>query len=217
MNKNRSFITGSFYHIYNRGVAKQIIFNDNADFQQFSNTLSFYLEESPESGLSSSKKKSDFIKKYLTSEPKKPIVAIHAYCLMPNHFHLLIQQLVDNGISTFLRRTQLSYTRYYNVRYERVGPLLQGTFRAIPVENDQQLLHLSRYIHLNPFVAKLSVNPHDYLWSSLSNFYKKINSRLCKPSFVLEVFNSTGEYQRFIEDYASYAQDIHELKQQLID
>lgn len=217
MSTDRLFANGAFYHVYNRGVAKQPIFHDEQDFRQFLRSMSFYLEEPPWAGFSAGKRRPDELEEYLASESTAPLVRIHAYCLMPNHFHLLIEQVVEGGLSTFLRRVQLSYTRYYNTRYSRVGPLLQGTFQAVRVENDQQLLHVSRYIHLNPFVAKLASQPHAYEWSSLADCYGRKRSRLYSPQFLLGVAGSTEEYQRFVEDYASYAQDLHAFKDALLD
>ena len=89
---------------------------------------------------------------YLTNLAKtsSPLVTFVSYVLMPNHFHLLVQQLTDDGISRLMKLLSDSYTRYFNTKNERVGPLLQGQFKAVRVESDEQLLHLSPYIHLNP-------------------------------------------------------------------
>src|SRR3990167_9139681 len=156
MSGDRTITTGGFYHVYIRGVAKQPIFHDERVFRQFLTSLSFYLEEPPLPGLSAAKKRPDELSDYLGTVPSAPLVRIHAYCLMQNHFHLIVEQLADGGLSTFLRRVQLSYTRYYNTRHRRVGPLLQGAYQFVRIGNDEQLLHVSRYIHLNDFVAKLS-------------------------------------------------------------
>ena len=100
------------------------------------------------------------------------IVDIGAYCLMPNHFHILLQQLQDNGISTFVRKLLNSYTRYFNTKNERIGPLFQGQFKAVRVESDEQLLHLTRYIHLNPLVGYVVKDLRNFEWSSYLDYIK---------------------------------------------
>lgn len=210
------FVNDHVYHIYNRGVAKQVIFHDDQDYHHFLSTLSFYLEESPETKFSavSQEKRPEVLSK----NPKNSLIEILAYCLMPNHFHLLVKQSLDEGITTLMRRSLNSYTRAYNTRYNRVGTAFQGRFSVVLVENDEQLLHLSRYIHLNPFVAKLVGQPKDYIWSSYNNNYlQNQSSRLCHPKFVLSIAGSSEQYQKFVEDYASYAQDLAFIKDHLID
>lgn len=209
------FVNDHIYHIYNRGVAKQTIFHDKQDYSHFLSTLSFYLEENPKTKFSAVSKKQ--CHEILSREPKQALVEILAYCLMPNHFHLIIKQLIENGITTFIRRSSNSYAHAYNMRYNRVGTIFQGRFSAILVENDEQLLHLSRYIHLNPFVAKLSNNPIDYLWSSYDSYIQNKSGRLCHPNFILSMAESSIRYQEFVNDYASYAQDLAFIKNLLID
>ncbi|OGD66974.1 hypothetical protein A3F08_00175 [Candidatus Berkelbacteria bacterium RIFCSPHIGHO2_12_FULL_36_9] len=210
------FRNDNVYHVYNRGVAKQKIFHDEQDYRHFLFTLSYYREEKLERRLS--KVSSDERNEILSKEPKNPLVEILAYCLMPNHFHLILRQLTDGGISTFLRRSMNSYTRAYNTRYNRVGTIFQGRFAAVLIENDEQLLHVCRYNDLNPFVAKIVKAPKDYEWSSFeSNYLHKVSSRLCHPEFVLSIVGSPERYQKFVEDYASYAQDLASIKNKLID
>lgn len=210
------FANEHYYHIYNRGVAKQKIFHNTQDYQHFLDTLSFYLEKNPESKFSALPFKKR--RKFLSANVKKPLVEILAYCLMPNHFHLIVKQLLDGGITTFMRRSLNSYTRAYNTRYNRVGTIFQGRFSAVLVENDEQLLHLSRYIHLNPFVAKITNEPKNYLWSSYNiNYLRSNNSRLCKTDLIISLVGSSELYKAFVENYAGYAQDLAYIKNQLID
>jgi putative transposase len=146
-----------------------------------------------------------------------PLVEIIAYCLMPNHFHLVVRQLVDGGITSFMRRAMNSYTRAYNTRYRRVGTVFQGRFSEVVVESDQQLLHLTRYVHLNPFVAKLVRSPKEYPWSSYQLYLAEGSSRLCRPTDIVTIAGGGTRYQSFVEDYASYAQDLASIKRLLHD
>lgn len=210
------FVNGQYYHVYNRGVAKQKIFHDTQDYLHYLHTLSFYLEKDPDNKLSALSAIQRA--KILSKEPQLPLVEILAYCLMPNHFHLIVKQLSDEGITTFLRRTSNSYARAYNTRYDRVGTLYQGRFSAVLVENDEQLLHLSRYIHLNPFIANLCDKPEEYQWSSYRlNYLQNISDRLCHPKFVISLMGSSTEYKQFIDEYSDYALDLSIIKKQLID
>src|SRR3989344_8672090 len=137
---NSPLVTDSFYHIYNRGVEKRIIFQNSKDYQRFLETINFYrLHPTP-------RKLSTHIKFNFPPIPKhmlqNPLIEVICFCLMPNHFHLLLRQLTDNGITEFMRRISDSFTRYFNTKYERVGPLLQGPFKAKVIESDEYLLQL---------------------------------------------------------------------------
>jgi len=145
---NPPFSNFGYYHIYNRGVEKREIFMDNWDYSRFMETLDFY-RRSPQP-----QKLSDFRRKIISLrevEDQKELVKVLVYCLMPNHFHLLIQQLIDGGITTFISNLANSYTRYFNTKYGRIGALFQGAFKAKPIENDAYLLQVSKYVHRNPY------------------------------------------------------------------
>lgn len=205
------------YHLYNRGVAKQIIFNDWGDYQRFVDCLSFYLDAKPERKLSTAKKWGDELRATLSRPAIQPMVEILAYCLMSNHFHLAVRQLTENGISLFMQRTLNSYVRYYNTRHSRVGPLFQGTYRAVHVETDEQLLHMSRYLHLNPHVARLTGELLTYPWSSYGLYLANRSNRLCRSDFILKMIGGAKRYENFVTDYASYAADIALVKDLVID
>lgn len=210
-----TFANQNIYHLYNRGVAKQPIFNDERDYQRLLETFGFYLENRPATKLSTIDPQE--LKKILKGPASHPIVEILGYCLMPNHFHLLARQLKENGISIFMRCSLDSYTRYYNTRHNRVGPIFQGTFKAVLVETDDQLKHLSRYIHLNPFVDNLVRTPESYKWSSYKYYLLGQTSRICSPDFATNLVGSANEYREFVTDYADYAQSIARIKKSLID
>lgn len=138
------------------------------------------------------------------------LVDIICYCLMPNHFHFLLQQKQENGISKFLSNFQNSYTRYFNTKRERTGPLFLDQFKAVRVETDEQLLHLSRYIHLNPYtsyVVKNITQLESYQWSSLTD-YLEGKDELCAKEIVLDFFKKPEDYKKFIFDQADYQRDL---------
>jgi len=175
---------GSVYHIYNRGVEKRNIFLDNSYYHKFLNNLWDLNDNHPTPD--------NRIHRDRDSVKREKLVEIYAYVLMPNHYHLVIRQLVDGGIEKFMRKLGVSYSMYFNIREKRVGPLFQGRFKAKLVEDDVQLLQLIKYIHLNPLkIYKPNYLEHgtvdkkeafDYVekypWSSYGHYAKEKKSDL---------------------------------------
>lgn len=132
-------VTGHIYHIFNRGVNKGEIFFAEEDYQRFLLTATHYLIKTT---------KFSYEKAFILNDPgsleEKPKVEILAYCLMPNHFHFLIKQLVDNGLSSYLQHVTNSYVHYVNIKYKRIGPLFQSRYKNILIETDEQLVHVLR-------------------------------------------------------------------------
>lgn len=205
------FVSGQVYHIYNRGTEKRTIFEDRRDYQRFLKTLTYYQLEGPKPKLS-------HFFKYQSFRPNQAqkLVEILSYGLMPNHFHLLVKQLKDGGITNMVTHLSLSYTKYYNTRYTRIGPLFQGQFKAVLIESDEQLIHVSRYIHLNPLVSFLVKNIEQFEWSSYREFVMG-EPGLCSTEEILSLFKSSKDYGSFIKDHAGYAQELELIKHQLID
>jgi putative transposase len=139
-------VPDEFYHVYNRGTDKRVIFLDTADYNRFVELL--YLSNSEYKVKVRDIKKTK--KSVYEFDRGKPLVAIGAYCLMPNHFHMLITPLVENGISIFMEKIGTSYSMYFNKRYVRTGSLFQGTFKSSHATSDEYLKYLYAYIHLNP-------------------------------------------------------------------
>ncbi|MBI4022854.1 transposase [Candidatus Berkelbacteria bacterium] len=209
--RHESIITGEVYHVFNRGVEKRDLFIDDVDRQHFLDVLSFYLDEVQATRFSflTTKQRQRMLQKM----PTHPRVEILAYCLMGNHFHLIIRQLGDEGIRRFLHRALNSYARYFNTRYERVGALFQGRFRAVRVTSDAQLLHLIRYLHLNPYVSHLVETLDSYTWSSHPLYAAQRETRLVRITQGMSFFDNDPErYRKFLEDYQEYARSLHLLR-----
>ena len=135
---------------------------------------------------------------------------------MPNHFHFLLKQLRDDGITEFASKLTNSYTKYFNTKHTRVGPLFQGEFKAVLIESDEQLLHLSRYTHLNPLVSYLTKNLNSYEWSSYGE-YAGNQPGICAKKDVLAFFNSPNKYSQFVMDQADYGATLNFIKHQLLE
>lgn len=136
---------------------------------------------------------------------------------MPNHFHFLLKQVKNGGITEFISKISNSYTKYFNTKYKRIGPLLQGEFKAVTIETDEQLLHVSRYIHLNPFVAELVEDLSLFPYSSYQNFIRPESMGCCVTKPILDFFKNPEEYEKFIKDHSSYAKELARVKHLLID
>ena len=205
-----------FYHIFNRGVEKRTIFEYKRDYERAINTIKFYRFKNLPLKFSKFliKPKENKFELYKKIEKNGELIEIIAYCLIPNHFHLLVKQLQENGISKALSNFTNSYAKYFNTRNNRNGPLFQGIFKAVRVESNEQLLHLSRYIHLNPIVSFVTKeeNLEDYVWSSLKEYLNTPIKGFCKKDYILSQFKSIDEYKKFIKDQISFAKELEKIK-----
>lgn len=214
-------VNGGYYHIFNRGVAKQPIFFNKRDYQQAVLGLSYYHFVDPPVRLSRFKQLSREQKEailFSLINTSDALVKIISFCLMPNHFHLLLQQVKDNGITIFLSRFTNSYTKYQNIKADRVGPLLSGSFKSVYIEDDNQLIHLSRYIHLNPFVSRVAREGEllSYPWSSLPD-YLAGRSTLVDLEPVMNFFKSSDDYKTFVIDQIDYSKKLEEIKHLILE
>ncbi|MDO8600419.1 MAG: transposase [bacterium] len=212
------FVIDNYYHVYNRGVEKLPIFTNDNDRKRFVKAL--YLLNDTNVGSVHLSRLDEHI---ISRKNRNPLVSVVSWCLMPNHFHLLLQQRVEGGISKFMQRLGIAYSMYFNTRYERSGVLFQGVFKSRAVMDETYFTHLSRYIHLNPLELryknweKNGVSDIDdawdflvnYHWSSLSaylsdkkggeQFFSKI---IDEPSILFRLFeNNPKQYKLFIENW----------------
>lgn len=148
MSRLFGFIPGTFYHIYNRGVEKRTIFTDKNDYERFIALL--YLCNGTEPVVIGRSLRGGSIESLLKVEKGEPLVDIGAYCLMPNHFHLLIHERKPGGISAFMQKLSTAYSMHFNTRQKRSGALFEGRFKARIVDKEAYLVYLFAYIHLNP-------------------------------------------------------------------
>lgn len=206
----KAYVENAFYHLYNRGVDGQNIFLDEQDYKVFLHFLKRYLIPKPQNEVQP-RWRSDLCDK----------IQLVSYCLMPNHFHLLIKQSTKDAIITFMRALANSYVRYFNESHQRRGPLFEGNYKAALIETEAYLLHLTRYIHLNPLDLE-EVGPRTrsnlvkYPYSSYGDYLGKRHTKWVHPEEVLAFFKTAQKttlidilsYQSFVEDYIEDSKEI---------
>jgi putative transposase len=204
----RIYVQDGIYHIYNRGVEKRKIFLGEQDYRMFLYFLKRYLV-APEDlqGLNPYISKRGIKETNLYKE-----IRLLCYCLMPNHFHLMLKQLTKKGVVDFMKRVSNAYTEYFNKKYKRTGSLFQGRYKAVLVDSEHYLLHLSRYIHANP--RELSKNIQDfrkYSYSSYLDYLGDRHTQWVHPQEILNYFEKQkgdlggdefSSYQNFVETYS---------------
>jgi len=201
--RDPQLIEGHIYHVFTKSIAGNVVFRDSSDYKRFIEALCFYLYSSPPTKFSAYlrlKNKDRFFKAYLKDQPR--LVDILAYCIMPTHVHLLLVQVEKAGISNFMRCVLDSYTRYFNTRNQRKGPLWQSRFKNILVESEEQFMHLTRYIHLNPTTERLVQSPEDWEFSSYREYLGKSKERLCNFKQYYNI--SSSRYRQFVENQIDY-------------
>lgn len=201
------------YHVVNRGVEEREIFLDKRDHTRFLKSFIYYQKADPPVRFSFRQRASQ--KQFSNLDN---LVEIICYSLMSNHFHFLLKQIKDGGISLFISRLTNSYTRYFNTRHKRRGHLFQGPFKAVRIENNDQLIHVSRYIHLNPIVGFLIKDLKDYSYSSYLEYLgKSKTNQICQKELVLNQFSSPEDYEKFVLGQKDYALELKRIQQLVIE
>ena len=211
-------INNNIYHILNKSIEGFIIYNRDFDYHRMLDIIKYYqyaetpIKYSRLIQLTSSEKSE--IWDYLIRKNNK-IIDIISFCIMPTHYHLSLIQLQDNGISTFVSQIQNSYARYFNTKYDRKGPLWQGYFKNVLVETDAQLLHLSRYHHLNAVSAGLVENPCEWEFSSYREYIGKKRIQFCNYKNLLNINPVT--YRKFVENRIDYQRALTKIKKIILE
>lgn len=209
-NSVKTYVGENYYHLYNRGVNKRKIFKDQQDASVFLSYLKTYLLQKDEKSLmttlsnpQSTPFEKDQALKLLQLNNFYGRINLICYCLMQNHFHLLVYQKNDMDIDAFMQSAGTRYTIYFNRRHKRVGPLFQGRYKAVIIKSDEQLLYLTRYIHRNPF-ARSDLGRSDLFQqpSSYKVYLGETKQEWVKPNVILSNFSKSGfnSYRSFVED-----------------
>lgn len=216
-------VTGELYHLINRGVASQPVFKNKRDHQRFLETMTYYQNRNTPVRYSKFLILSVEDRQQILRDLKKQrgfLVEFVSFCLLPNHLHFVVKQLVDNGISKFMANLTNSYTRYFNVKHKRRGHLFQGRFKAIRVETDEQLFHLVRYIHLNPYTSYLVKKIEEvalYPYSSLGEYLGLSQRGIVEKKQVLAHFATLESFKEFTFSQADYQRKLKEIEHLLLE
>lgn len=234
-----TFVNDGIYHVYNRGVEKRDIFLSEKHYLRFIHDMYEFNDENPALNLGfrfdnygTKLAKSDFT---IFRKHRKPMVEILCFCLMPNHYHFMVRQLLDGGITEFMRKIGTGYTNFFNIKHKRVGPLFQGKFKAVQISKEAHFTYLPHYIHLNPLGLSMPEwrkrkihNPkqalkflESYRWSSYLDYIGKKNYlSVVKPDFLLSNYyrspTSLTDYRKEMESWLADF-DIAELHDATIE
>lgn len=198
-NTSRHFVEDAYYHVYNRGWNKQVIFRDEEDYHFFESLIARHL---------SLEEKSD-----AKGRPYKHLrnnIQLNAYCLMPNHFHLLIHQDTADALTELMLSMMTAYTMYFNKKYQQKGTLFESSYKAVFIQSDPQFMHISRYIHLNHYDYRVWSHSsyEDYLYGARE--WLEIEP-------VLGLFPSNEAYVEFTNDYEAMQRGLEKLKREIAD
>lgn len=214
------FANQEIYHVFNRSVGKEDIFILKHDLSRIFEIINYY--RFPQK-LRFSKYRTLPVKikqaYFLNSQKQKPLVEIFSFALMPNHYHLLVRQLKDQGIPHFISNIQNSFARFFNVKNKRIGSLFQNPFKAVHLEDDEDFMHVARYIHLNPvtsFYIKIK-ELETYPWTSHRFYLDKKANQIVRTDLLLGQFRSRNSYKKFILDQADYQQKLSTIKKLLME
>lgn len=217
-NSMKEYFAGGYYHLYNRGAGRGNVFEDEKDCSTFLYLFKKYLEPGFQEDRYHPKTGEvvpftpDFVYEDLD---------LLAFCLMPTHFHLLVRNKTEYGATKLMRRIVSGYVRYFNERYGLSGRLFQGVYKAVRIYTEEQLLHVSRYIHLNPkdLLTEGQILP-DYSYSSYPVYLGRWELAWLKPSDILGLFPESkykGSYREFVEEYQLSQKEQGSLASFLLD
>lgn len=234
--KRPQFVTGEIYHVFNRAIEGRNLFQQISDYFRFIFCL-YELNDKNLVRMEKRLKQRKIRKKERGSTPshsRQPLVEIIAFCLMPNHYHLVLRQLVDNGISLFMKKLGDSYVGYFNLKYDRKGrgSIFQGRFQAVHVKTNDQLINLICYIFTNPVELLDKVwkeagvkNPEQaikhlesYRWSSYLDCLGKPNfPSVTRRDFLMKVFGSPENIKKFVEGWILYRAEMRKGYEKIKD
>ncbi len=209
----RSFPDSSYYHVCNKSIANFKIFNSKLGMERFLSISDYYNSNKVINNFAKLKKYETKLLPGLLTNNSQRLVQIIAYCIMPDHYHYLLKTIGRNILSSYISVIQNSYTRYFNLKNNRKGPLWQSRFKAIMISSNEQLLHVSRYIHLNPTTANLVKKPEEWIYSSYREY---ISKKTVLKNLIISI-KSPARYQKFTEDQIHYQKSLRLIKKMLLE
>ena len=208
--KAKKAYQGNIIHVFNKSIAGFKIFSDFDNSQRFINALDYYNNiNHPLPYSSFLKSEPDFFQENLLYDKENSLIKFISYSIMPDHYHLLIKILQDNILSKYMSDVENSYSKFFNIKFERKGPLWQSNYQFVRIKTNEQLLHVNRYIHLNATTSYLVEKPEDWKYSSY-RFYIADSKYL---EYTNEISIKTPAlYQKFTEDQKDYQRKLKLIK-----
>lgn len=217
--RKEKFVNGYYYHIFNKTIDRLPAFINRSFYKLFLNLIKYYRSENAKIRYSffiNLEKEEKILIEEKINDKKSFLVDIGCFCLLENHYHFLLKQNKDDGIIKFISNLTNAFTKYYNIINKRIGPLFLPRFHSVLIKNREQFIHLSRYIHLNPYSHGFIKNINQlkyYPYSSFMLFFKKdFNSLINKKIILSEFNNSQKRYQEFVLNHAEYQKSLQKIK-----
>lgn len=208
-----TFVNDEYYHIYNRGVDKRNIFSDSYDVARFFQSMSEFNTIEPIGSIyENTFRKTDKNKQVLKRKSEGKLVNFICYCLNPNHFHFIIEQIADRGVEKFMHRVSTGYTKYFNGKYDRIGSLFQGRYKAEHVDSNEYFLHLSAYVNLNYLVHQLGSSTSKSSWEEYTG---EARTKFCSTKPILDQFKNQQEYKKFARESVEYTLEKRKIDKEL--
>lgn len=215
-------VVDEVYHVFNRSIGGYPIFPQNRHYQRALDLVDFYRFNKPSLRFSHynrlpESQKNEFMEN-LKQNSKR--IKIFAYCLMPNHMHFLLKQLTEKGIADFMSNFQEGYAKFFNIKEKRSGSLFQSMFKAIRIETDEQLIHVLRYIHLNPLTSYVINDIKElerYPWCSFAEYMGKINHEILDKEEILGYFPTPKSLRDFTANQVDYQRKLAKIKHLVLE
>ncbi|MFA5770071.1 MAG: transposase [Patescibacteria group bacterium] len=215
MRRKDKFIEGEIYHVFNKSISNFGIFKDLNNGQRFLNVVEYYNNRLIAKSFSQFIFKKEYKYKNIIYPKEFALVKILSYCIMPDHYHFLLKIIRNHTFSKFISDVENSFTRYFNIKFDRKGPLWQNSFKAVEIRSNEQLLHVSRYIHLNPTTNRLVNKPEDWIFSSYKDF---ISNKILLNNFMKEIsIDDIDDYKKFVENNVEYQRDLKHIKKLIFE
>jgi putative transposase len=210
--KREKLAIGEYSHIYNRGTDKRAIFNKEEDIERFIESMYIFNTIKPTLSLIRKKDYNDY--SVGVGPLQEPLVEIVAYSLLPNHFHILVKQIIDGGMSEFMKRLQGGYTSYFNEENKRSGALFQGKYKYKHVDTDEYFRNIFCYVTFNSTVHNFSKDKNHLIASSFGEYISRTSYLIAKSQmdFIFDIFSNTNKIQKFAKDTISVIRKLRSEK-----
>lgn len=209
------FNQGAFFHVFNKSIAGFGIFKDPMNCQRFIYTLDYYNNLCVKEKLSNVIRSNKYHYENLIYVRDNQKVKTLCFNIMPTHYHLVLKVNKDNILSKYIGDVENSYTRFFNQKFDRKGPLWQSRFKAVRIETEEQLLHVTRYVHLNAVTSRLVNLPEDWQFSSYKDF---ISNKIILKEIITEIsISDPNQYKKFVENNIDYQRKLHLIKKIIIE